>query len=66
MSLGDKASNNAEKLGGKAKEFVGDHTNDSELQAEGQRDQASAGVKQAGERLKDAGKDIKNGLMGNK
>lgn len=66
MSLGDKANNNAEKLGGKAKEFVGDKTNDRDLQAEGQADQASAGLKQAGERVKDAARDIKDGLTGNK
>lgn len=66
MSIGDKANNSAEKFGGKAKEFVGEKTGDRDMQAEGQVDQASAGLKQAGERVKDAAQDIKDGLTGNK
>lgn len=66
MGIGNKADNNAEKFGGKAKEFIGEKTGDREMQTEGQADQASAGIKQAGERVKDAAKDIKEGLTGNK
>lgn len=58
MGLKDKISNAAEDVAGKAKEAVGKGTDDREMQAEGQGDQASAGVKKAGENLKDAAKDV--------
>ncbi|MFI2564910.1 CsbD family protein [Paenarthrobacter sp. NPDC089714] len=58
MGLGDKIKNAAEELGGKAKEKTGEATGDPELQAEGQGDQASANLKQAGEKVKDAAKDL--------
>ncbi|CAN5202203.1 CsbD family protein [soil metagenome] len=54
MSGADKAQNKAEELGGKAKEFVGDKTDNADLQAEGQNDQTKANLKQAGENVKDA------------
>jgi len=62
MSIGDKAQNKAEELAGKGKEAVGDATNDRDLQAEGQADQASGKTKQAGEHLKDAATDAKNAI----
>ncbi|MQW76955.1 CsbD family protein [Nocardioides sp. dk4132] len=62
MGFTDKAKNKAEELGGKGKEKTGEATGDRDLQAEGKGDQASAGVKQAGEHVKDAAKDIKDGL----
>ncbi|MFI5584970.1 CsbD family protein [Amycolatopsis sp. NPDC051758] len=58
MSLGDKISNKAEELGGKAKEAAGSATGDEQLQAEGQTDQAKAGLKGAVENVKDAAKDL--------
>ncbi|WP_370969587.1 CsbD family protein [Amycolatopsis sp. cg9] len=58
MSLGDKISNKAEELGGKAKEAAGDATGNEQLQAEGQADQAKAGLKGAVENVKDAAKDL--------
>lgn len=58
MGLDDKMKNAAEDLGGKAKEKTGDATGDRDLQAEGKGDQASANVKQAGEKVKDAAKDV--------
>ena len=58
MGYDDKARNQAEQTKGKAKEWVGDKTDDEELQAEGMRDQASGRVKQAGEHLKDAARDV--------
>lgn len=58
MSLGDKISNKAEDLGGKAKETAGNVTGDEQLQAEGQTDQAKAGLKDAVEHVKDAAKDL--------
>ncbi|WP_410651491.1 CsbD family protein [Amycolatopsis sp. cmx-4-54] len=54
MSLGDKISNKAEEFGGKAKETAGDATGNDELRAEGQADQAKAGLKGAVENVKDA------------
>jgi uncharacterized protein YjbJ (UPF0337 family) len=53
MSGIDKMKNKAEELGGRGKEAVGDATDDRELQAEGQKDQAKGNVKQAGEKIKD-------------
>ncbi|WP_371833980.1 CsbD family protein, partial [Rhodococcoides yunnanense] len=49
MSFIDKAKNAAEDAIGKAKEVVGDATNNKDLEAEGKKDQGSAGVKKVGE-----------------
>ena len=57
MGVGDKISNKAEELGGKAKAAFGDATDNERLQAEGEADQASAKAKQAGEAVKDGVKD---------
>jgi uncharacterized protein YjbJ (UPF0337 family) len=57
MGLDDKARNKAQELKGDAKEGVGRATDDEELQAEGQADQAKGNLKQAGEKVKDAFKD---------
>ena len=53
MGLGDKISNAAEEAKGKAKEGLGEATDNDRLKAEGHADQASANVKQAGEHVKD-------------
>lgn len=53
MSFVDKAKNAAEDALGKAKEVVGDLTDNKDLEAEGKADQGSAGVKKVGENLKD-------------
>ncbi|WP_028935187.1 CsbD family protein [Pseudonocardia spinosispora] len=58
MGIVDKAKNKAEELKGKAKETTGRIIGDEELQAEGLVDQGKAGVKQAGESVKDAAKDV--------
>lgn len=52
--MGDKIKHAAEKAGGKAKEAAGKATGDESLKAEGKTDQAKAGMKQAGEKIKDA------------
>lgn len=62
MSFSDKASNKAEDLGGKAKEATGKVTGDDSLEAEGKADQGKASIKDAGEHVKDAAKDVKDGL----
>jgi uncharacterized protein YjbJ (UPF0337 family) len=54
MSGIDKIKNKAEELTGKGKESAGEATGDRDLQAEGQADQVSGNLKQAGEKVKDA------------
>lgn len=58
MGTGDKIENKADVLKGKAKEVAGRVGDDPELEAEGQADQAKGHTKQAGEKIKDAVKDI--------
>ncbi|MGX1159702.1 CsbD-like protein [Arthrobacter sp. SLBN-100] len=53
MGLGDKISNAAEELGGKAKEATGNATHNDRLKAEGQTDQVKADAKKVGESVKD-------------
>jgi uncharacterized protein YjbJ (UPF0337 family) len=53
MSGIDKMKNKAQELSGQGKEAVGDATDDRDLQAEGQKDQAAGNLKQAGEKVKD-------------
>ncbi|HET7483231.1 MAG TPA: CsbD family protein [Actinomycetota bacterium] len=54
MSTSDKISNKAEELKGKAKEGIGDATDDKSLENEGKWDQTKGNMKQAGEKVKDA------------
>lgn len=54
MGLDDKVKNAAEEAEGKAKEVVGDATDNERLQAEGRAEKAGAHIKQAGENVKDA------------
>jgi uncharacterized protein YjbJ (UPF0337 family) len=54
MGLDDKIDHAAQDMSGKAKEAVGKGTDDERLEAEGKTDQASADLKQAGEKVKDA------------
>ncbi|MEV7965933.1 CsbD family protein [Sphaerisporangium sp. NPDC088356] len=60
MGADDKISNKAEELKGKVKKGVGDATGDDELRAEGEADETKGNMKQAGERVKDAAKNVKN------
>jgi len=53
MGISDKAKNAAEDALGKAKEALGDVTGKDDLKAEGQKDQAQANLKAAGEDVKD-------------
>jgi uncharacterized protein YjbJ (UPF0337 family) len=50
----DKASNKAQELKGKAKEKLGDATDNEQWQAEGKADQVKGNLKQAAEKVKDA------------
>ena len=54
MSATDKIKNSIEDVAGKAKEAVGNATNDNETKNEGKVDQAKADLKNAGEKVKDA------------
>lgn len=58
MGLDDKARNEAERRKGEAKEWIGDKTDNERLQAEGVQEQAAGRVKNAGEHLKDAARDV--------
>ena len=57
MGLDDKIGNMGQDLKGKAKEAAGKLTDDEGQEAEGRADQASADLKQAGEKVKDAFKN---------
>jgi uncharacterized protein YjbJ (UPF0337 family) len=54
----DKIENRADVLKGKVKETAGRATDDPELEAEGRGDQVKGNIKQAGEKVKDAVKDV--------
>ncbi len=59
MGADEKFSNKAEELKGRAKEAVGDATDNEQWQAEGRAERAKADIKQAGEKVKDAFKSDK-------
>jgi uncharacterized protein YjbJ (UPF0337 family) len=50
----DKAENFAEEKVGEAKEALGKASDNEDLEAEGKTDQTKGGLKQAGEKVKDA------------
>ena len=52
----DKASHEAQKLKGKAKEAVGAATGDRSTEAEGKTDKTAGSLKKAGDNIKDAAK----------
>jgi len=54
MGVDDKMKNAAQDLTGKGKEAVGKATDNERLEAEGDKDQAEAKLKKAGENVKDA------------
>jgi len=54
MGAQDKMSNQAQDIGGKAKEEFGGLTGDRDMQQEGRADQAKAAMKDMGESVKDA------------
>jgi len=54
MGMDDKIKNAAQDLTGKGKEAVGKVTDNERLEAEGEKDQAAANMKKAGENVKDA------------
>lgn len=62
MGLDDKIKNATQDAGGKAKEKVGQATDDEQLESEGVADQVKANLKKAGEAAKDAVKDVTDKL----
>ncbi|WP_190823549.1 CsbD family protein [Saccharopolyspora pogona] len=54
MSAEDKAKNKAEELKGKVEKKVGEATDNEQLEAEGKGKEVKGGLKQAGEKAKDA------------
>jgi len=58
MGINDKVQNSAEKNIGSAKETAGKLLGDKDLERAGKTDQASAGLKQAGEKIKDAAAEV--------
>ena len=54
MSAADKVKNAADSAKGTAKEAAGRTTGDRDLETEGKVDHATASLKQAGEKVKDA------------
>ena len=54
MGTDDKMKHSAEGTLGKAKEKLGDATDDQSLQREGKKDQSKSDLKQAGPKTKDA------------
>ncbi|MEV7610432.1 CsbD family protein [Microbacterium sp. NPDC089320] len=57
MGLDDKIKNAAQDIAGKAKEAIGNATDNDKLVAEGKADQVKADAKKAGENVKDAFKE---------
>lgn len=53
MGTDDKIENKGQELKGRAKEALGDATDNKEWQAEGKKDQAAGNLKNAGEKVKD-------------
>lgn len=58
MSLQGKIANKAEVLKGKVKEAAGRITGNPLMEVEGRLDQGRGNLKQAGEKVKDAGKNV--------
>ncbi|EMD25922.1 CsbD family protein [Amycolatopsis azurea] len=58
--MNDKTENKLDELKGKAKEAVGNATDNEQWQAEGKAEQGKANVKQAGEKIKDAVKGVRD------
>ena len=60
MSVMDKLKNKLQMGKGRAKEETGRATGDPYLESEGKGDRVSGGMKQVGEQVKDAGKNVRD------
>lgn len=54
MGFADKFNNKAQEMRGRVKRNTGEVTGDDRLRAEGTADEVKAGLKQTGEKIKDA------------
>ena len=64
MGTKTKASNKSQNLKGKAKEAIGSATGNKNLRTKGKTDQKKAALKGAGEKVKDAGSNVKEAISG--
>jgi uncharacterized protein YjbJ (UPF0337 family) len=64
MGTQDKAANKVEDIKGKVKETAGKAVGNEHLEAEGKADQTKAGLKDVGEKVKDAASKIKDTVTG--
>jgi uncharacterized protein YjbJ (UPF0337 family) len=62
MGIDDQISDKSDAVKGKAKEAAGKATDDEDLEAEGNRDQAKAKLGEAKDDLKDGATDAKDKL----
>jgi uncharacterized protein YjbJ (UPF0337 family) len=62
MSFTDKVRNKSQELQGRIKRNAGEVADDPELRAEGRKDEVSANLKQAGEKIKDAFRGPRRGV----
>ncbi|MGF3054670.1 CsbD family protein [Microbacterium sp. YY-03] len=62
MGIGDDIANNAKEAVGKAKEGLGDMTNNEDLKAQGHMDQAAAKVEKAKDAVADKVDDVKRSM----
>ena len=62
MGTKDRASNRAQDAKGRAKEAAGSVTGNRDLKNKGKTDQAKAGMKNAGEDVKDAAHKVKDAI----
>jgi uncharacterized protein YjbJ (UPF0337 family) len=60
MGTKDRASNNAQDAKGRVKEAAGSVTGNDDLKNKGKTDQAKAGMKNAGEDVKDAAHKVRD------
>ncbi|MFD0901916.1 CsbD family protein [Actinomadura sediminis] len=58
MGMLGKLKNRAQRAKGRAKESAGRASRDPYLEAEGRKDRVSGGAKQAGEKAKDAAREM--------
>lgn len=62
MGMLDKLKNKTQRGKGRAKEDLGRESRDPDLEAEGRKDRMAGGAKQAGEKAKDAAREVRRGF----
>jgi uncharacterized protein YjbJ (UPF0337 family) len=64
MGMKDKLANKLQDLRGRGKEAVGSAVGNKDLETDGKVDQTKAGLKDAGEHVKDAASNVTDALKG--